>query len=308
MKFGKHLLCLLVLCLSFGTSAKAEEKDITVFINEQQLLFDTNPVLEQGRTLVPLRVIFESLGATIDWIDETQTAVAKKDDTEIRISIDDINMQKNGETVVLDVPARMVNDRTMVPVRAVSEGLGAKVDWDDALWRVLIQSPDVDQVIYPHTALTPVGQQSMRTILPEYYQSFIDIGIPSLLEDMPVEEALSSGAPAVLELPAKLWNNGISQLILDVQTASESRYDFDAALLLTQEQIQADYRATGSKYGLSAGDHLTASYVKDKSNKSALLITFKNYEIKHLLVTYTEDGFQYYTARDDAELDSLLHK
>ncbi len=307
MKFLKHLLCLLVLCLFLGIGATAEEKDITVFINDQQLLFDTNPVLEQGRTLVPLRVIFESLGASVEWIDETQTAVARKGETEIRISIDNTQMQKNGETVVLDVPARMVNDRTMVPVRAVSEGMGAKVDWDDALWRVLIQSPDVNQILYPHTTLTPAGQQAVRNILPEYYQSFMDTGIPALLNDLPVKESISSGAPAVLELPAKLWNNGISQLILEVQLASETRYNLDPALLLTEEQIQADYRATGSKYGLSANDHLTASYVKDKSGKSAMLLTFKNYKTKYLLVTYGENGFEYRTATDDTALNTLLN-
>lgn len=307
MKFLKCLLCLLVFCLSLGIGAAAEEKDITVFINDQQLLFDTNPVLEQGRTLVPLRVIFESLGATIEWIDETQTAVARKGETEIRISIDNTQMQKNGETVVLDVPARMVNDRTMVPVRAVSEGMGAKVDWDDTLWRVLIQSPDVNQIVYPHTALTPAGQQAVRDILLEYYQSFLDTGIPALLEDLPVKEAVNDGAPAVLELIPKLWNNGISQLILEVQLASESRYNLDAALLLTEEQIQADYRATGSKYGLSAKDHVTASYVKENSETSALLVTLKNYKTKHLLVNYGENGFEYHTAKDDAELKSLLN-
>ena len=105
------------------------EEPITVTVNGSRLLFDTDPVTESDRTLVPLRVIFESLGATVRWEDATQTAVAVKGDTEIRISVDNTEMLKDGEVVVLDVPARLIDDRTLVPVRAVSESLNAQVDW-----------------------------------------------------------------------------------------------------------------------------------------------------------------------------------
>lgn len=307
MKRLRYWLGILVLGTLLCTGAAAEEKDITVYINDSQLLFDTNPVLEDGRTLVPLRVIFESLGASVTWIDETRTAVAKKGDIEIQISIDNTQMLKNGEVVVLDVPARMVNDRTMVPARAVSEGMGAKVDWDDVLWRVLIQSPDIDRLIYPHTTLTPVGQHTIREVLPEYVKGFMDAGIPALMEGLPVKETISDGAPAILELTEKLWNNGISQLILAVQLESESRYDLDTPLLLTDEQIQADYRATGSKYGLSAKDHMHTSYAKDKSG-TVLLLTFATGETKYLTVSFRDEKFVYQTAKDDAELERILNQ
>ena len=98
----------------------AAEESITVTVNGSRLLFDTDPVTESDRTLVPLRVIFESLGATVRWEDAAQTAVAVKGDTEIRISVNNTEMLKNGEVVVLDVPARLIDDSTFGPVRAVS--------------------------------------------------------------------------------------------------------------------------------------------------------------------------------------------
>ena len=89
----------------------AAEEPITVTVNGSRLLFDTDPVIESDRTLVPLRVIFESLGATFRWEDAAQTAVAVKGDTEIRISVNNTEMLKNGEVVVLDVPARLIDNR-----------------------------------------------------------------------------------------------------------------------------------------------------------------------------------------------------
>lgn len=235
------------------------EEPITVTVNGSRLLFDTDPVTESDRTLVPLRVIFESLGATVRWEDATQTAVAVKGDTEIRISVDNTEMLKNGEVVVLDVPARLIDDRTLVPVRAVSECLNAQVDWLEDAHRVVITADD-SGIIYPYTALRPSDQALLADLIPELIQGYISDGLPALFEDLPVNETVSSGAESVAELPAELWNNAVSQMILELQLASESYYSFDDALTLTDEEIQAVYRSIGAKYGYSAERILETFY------------------------------------------------
>lgn len=63
--------------------------------------------------------------------EETETVVAQKDGQELRIQIDSDTMYKNGEAVKLDAPARLEGDRTLVPIRAVSEAFGADVAWDE---------------------------------------------------------------------------------------------------------------------------------------------------------------------------------
>ena len=110
--------------------AQADNTQITVTINNQQIQFDQPPVIIDGRTLVPLRAIFEGLGATVDWNGDTQTVTAKKENTTVKITIGDNKLYVNGNTVNLDVPAQIISDRTLVPVRAVSEAFDCEVNWD----------------------------------------------------------------------------------------------------------------------------------------------------------------------------------
>ena len=95
------------------------------------------PITEKDRTLVPMRAIFEALGAEVEWENETQTATATKDGITVSVTIDSNRMLKNGEEIELDVPARLVEDsRTLVPLRAISEAFGCQVEWDEELQRV----------------------------------------------------------------------------------------------------------------------------------------------------------------------------
>ncbi len=127
---------------SNNTEQGGEESDasdnITVILNSQTLAFDQPPIMENDRVLVPFRAIFEAFGAEVGWNGETQTVTAKKGDLEMSLQIDNNQITVNGKTVTLDVPPRLVSSRTLVPVRAVSEGLGAKVGWDDAKQQVII--------------------------------------------------------------------------------------------------------------------------------------------------------------------------
>ena len=103
---------------------------INVIVDGNYINFDTKPQFVNGRTMVPMRRIFEELGASVQWDNATWTAIAKKDGVEIRFTIDDYTMYKNGSPNTLDVPAQLINGRTLVPLRAVSEAFGCDVGWD----------------------------------------------------------------------------------------------------------------------------------------------------------------------------------
>ena len=110
---------------------------ISVYCDEEELSFDVPPIKEDDRVLVPMGKIFEELGASVDWSEETNTVTAIKGKTDISLEIGSNVMLKNGKKIELDVPAKVINDRTLVPIRAVSEGLGARVEWDEkkqAVW------------------------------------------------------------------------------------------------------------------------------------------------------------------------------
>lgn len=116
---------------------KAQE-GITVFCNGKQLEFNQAPVIENDRTLIGVRSVFESLGAEVEWDGAEKVVTASDEDTTIKLQIDNNIMQVNDEEVELDTPARLINDNTMVPLRAVSEALDAKVDWIEDLQRIVI--------------------------------------------------------------------------------------------------------------------------------------------------------------------------
>lgn len=105
---------------------------IAVFIDGKRVYFDVPPRVEQGRTLVPLRAFFEGLGAAVDWHGDTQTITARKDGLEVRLQVGVGEALVNGTPVPLDVPARIEEGRTLVPLRFVSEAFGAEVVWDPA--------------------------------------------------------------------------------------------------------------------------------------------------------------------------------
>lgn len=100
--------------------------------------YGQNPELLNGRTLVPLRSIFEAMGADVTWDNATNTAVAKRGKVEVKITIGASEIYKNGKVVTIDVPAQLMNDRTMVPTRVIAESFGALVEWNDSGRTVLI--------------------------------------------------------------------------------------------------------------------------------------------------------------------------
>ena len=111
---------------------------ITVKINGVAQVYDQPPVIMNGRTLVPLRGIFEALGANVSWDGQTQTVTATKGGTTIQLKIGSAIAYKNDAVIYLDQSSMLINDRTMAPVRFVSEALGAKVDWDEIIRTVSI--------------------------------------------------------------------------------------------------------------------------------------------------------------------------
>ncbi len=113
-------------------------EDIGVSVNGKKLCFDVQPTLINSRTLVPMRAIFEALGASVSWDNSTDTATGVLGNTTVSLTINSNIMYKNGAPTELDAPAAIINDRTLVPVRAISEAFGANVEWNDNTKQVII--------------------------------------------------------------------------------------------------------------------------------------------------------------------------
>lgn len=115
-----------------------EHEGITIKINGSYMYTDVAPTIQNGRTLVPMRAIFENLGADIAWDGETSTVTGTKNGIEVKLTIGNTTAYVNGREITLDTPATLIDSRTMVPVRFVSESLGANVEWMPFSRQVLI--------------------------------------------------------------------------------------------------------------------------------------------------------------------------
>lgn len=113
-------------------------QQIGVFIEGSHQVYTQPPVNRNGSVLVPLRGIFEALGATVKWEASTQTITATKEGITIVLTIGSNTAYVNGKAVVLGAAAQLINGSTMVPIRFISEALGAIVEWDKTLQSVII--------------------------------------------------------------------------------------------------------------------------------------------------------------------------
>lgn len=104
--------------------------DYKVMLNGKYLVFDQPPINRNGRILVPMRAIFEALGADVDWDNNLRRVTGTMEGREVQLTIGDTTAYINGTPALLDVPATIENSRTLVPVRFISESLDAEVNWD----------------------------------------------------------------------------------------------------------------------------------------------------------------------------------
>lgn len=132
MKIKKILLAVVSCLFIFGAEAMAD--DVKIRVNGKYIETDTPPVIENGRTLVPVRAISEALSCDVSW-DGEKRAVSVFDGEELAVMWigRDTVFRTDGMEITghytMDVSPKIINDRTMVPIRAISELLGAEVDW-----------------------------------------------------------------------------------------------------------------------------------------------------------------------------------
>ncbi|TDA68694.1 MAG: copper amine oxidase [Clostridia bacterium] len=129
---------------------------IPVYLNGQRLLFDVPPVIENGRTLVPFRKIFAALGAEVQWREETQQVLATgpgiATGVTVELTVGQNTAYVNGELISLEAAPKITGGRTLVPLRMVSEALGAAVEWDPQGPAIYIRTARGDETPRPSRA------------------------------------------------------------------------------------------------------------------------------------------------------------
>lgn len=117
------------------------EGDIRVIVDGDPIRFEgQGPVMENDHVLVPLRGVFEKMGATLYWDRDNNTVTATRNGEKIVVPLDGDTARVNGRRITLDQPAELVNGRALVPLRFLSESLGGQVGWNAAEMTVTVTS------------------------------------------------------------------------------------------------------------------------------------------------------------------------
>ena len=140
----KKLVSFLIAIMLLTATAGA----VDLYVDMEKIATDTPPTIVEGRTLVPLRAIFEAIGAAVEWDQSTYTATGVKGDTTVVVQLNNTIAYVNGEARTLDVPAQLINNRTMVPARFISESMGCDVTWYQATQTAAVANKTKGQHIY----------------------------------------------------------------------------------------------------------------------------------------------------------------
>ena len=124
-----------------GKSHNYSAEEVKIQVDGEGITgLDVPPIIINDRTMVPARAVFEKLGCDIAWNEEMQEVYVMHNTDLVILKIDSQTGTKNGESFTMDTPAKIVNDRTLIPIRAVSEAIGCDVKWDDGTRTVIVSS------------------------------------------------------------------------------------------------------------------------------------------------------------------------
>lgn len=194
-------LCMAIACaFTMAHTVLAEDTFPKVVLNQRELTFaDQQPVILEDRTLVPARGVFESMGGKVSWDEEKQQVEISTNGSKNRIllNINDPTMQlitfnniftADKEEVLLDVAPQIINDRTMIPLRAVSEAMDADVDWNQEDYTVYINTlkPPMDENGQPiEQKLTTLSLSADKTTVAADETFTVSVDLSNLKENYP---------------------------------------------------------------------------------------------------------------------------
>lgn len=169
-KFLSVLIVALMLMASPAVNAPAQaQPPVTVYVDGMPLIMEVLPIIENSRTLVPFRAIAEAMNITVSWDAQTRTVWASDNSTSVRLQIDSRTAYINNTAVSLEAAPRIVNNRTLIPLRFFSEAFDCQVAWNGALYRASITTPVKDITVIGFYALGDSQSSSWTDMFGQSY-------------------------------------------------------------------------------------------------------------------------------------------
>ncbi|GAW93249.1 copper amine oxidase N-terminal domain-containing protein [Calderihabitans maritimus] len=148
----------------------------------------------EGRTMIPLRVLAEFLGARVGWEEDTRSITVTRGEDEIRLIANEFTAFRNGRPFSLEIPPVLINNRTYAPLRFFSEGLGYMVKWDDASGSVFINSSGNQLRVEPQSIYSRFREPFIREAI-NYGRAYRYAGLTSFFREWTVRAGKEADAP-----------------------------------------------------------------------------------------------------------------
>ncbi|MEK5277528.1 MULTISPECIES: copper amine oxidase N-terminal domain-containing protein [Paenibacillus] len=176
--FASKIITFFVVMISFAvlfsSQAFADDSDLKCYLDGKQLHFNVSPILKDGVTYVPMRSIFEALGATIKWDNHAKSVSAVKGDINIFYLVKEGRVIVNAKENEHVLKGINFQNYTLVPLRFISEVLGSSVTWDEGAKSIYITSPVAEEkLIAPVNRTISVGSQEQSKSLSDERNRFV---------------------------------------------------------------------------------------------------------------------------------------
>lgn len=230
----------------------------SVYVNGNILEVDQPPLIEQGRTFVPLRAIGEALGCQVEWDNDTRSASFIQGDVKAVITIGEpyimIGDGVYDEQFPIDAPAIIRGGRTLVPLRAMSECFGYEVDWNGDENAVYIKTGEMDQ----------------ESVDSADEQTAIDSEVSTLMGTVEAYASILKGATDVIDA-VNFESDEFTKVKEDLNTVLDNVLSMDYNQLMTAFSNLKECEKTIVGISAEAGiDDIVADYL-EKSNLEELL-------------------------------------
>jgi hypothetical protein len=244
------------------TLSTPSQENIKVLLNNKQITFDQPPIIKDGQTLVPLRAVFESMGATVKWDGGTQSVTVIKGDINVTMQVDYCIMSRNGKQINLDIPPQKINEKVYVPIQAAAVSLRADFDWDESTHTVYITNDWTGNAD---------GKVSKYSYL-KYEEKMKTYGFDILYNNKSAEssEAVTKAEALKLAIAAIFNINEVSQFVgEDNEYLNASWVDFAKYEEITKEDVNIHNYNEKAKYidVISYFENCKVKYLKEQPIK-----------------------------------------
>lgn len=157
-----------------GQQIEYTSPPISLYVNKQFIQTTImDPIQLDNRVLVPAREVFEAMGAKVDWNSTLKRVTVEYNQKKIVLIVNNNEAIINGETVLMDVPGKIINDKIMIPIRFVSEAIGMKVDWDSENRAVWIEGNTQSSTDNSGSVTSPIYSKVQEVVTTETSTQFL---------------------------------------------------------------------------------------------------------------------------------------